>query len=82
MKKRLVYLAAASLVAMLMLVPSAIAQEAEIEQTTEATAALNPQPLPPTGGSAIGGPALVLPAAAALLLGAGVLTYAVVRRHR
>ena len=81
MKKRLVYLAVASFVAMLMLVPSAIAQEAEIEQTTEATAALNPQPLPPTGGSAISGPALVLPAAAALLLGAGVLTYAVVRRR-
>ena len=78
MKKRLVYLAVASLVAMLMLVPSAIAQEAVAEQTTEATTMA---PLPPTGGSAIGGPALVLPAAAALLLGAGVLTYAVVRRR-
>ena len=79
MKKRLLYLAAASLVAMLMLVPSAFAQENVMEQTTEVTATAA---LPPTGGSAISGPALVLPAAAALLLGAGVLTYAVARRHR
>jgi hypothetical protein len=64
-----------------MLVPSAFAQE----MTTYTTTELNPQPLPPlppTGGPAVGGPALVLPAAAALLLGTGVLTYAVVRRHR
>ncbi|HZB82727.1 MAG TPA: hypothetical protein VE288_07785 [Rubrobacteraceae bacterium] len=78
MKTRLLCVFGAALVAMLMLVPSAIAQEAVAEQTTEATTMA---PLPPTGGSAIGGPALVLPAAAALLLGAGVLTYAVVRRR-
>jgi hypothetical protein len=77
-KTRLLCVFGAALVAMLMLVPSAIAQEAVAEQTTEATTMA---PLPPTGGSAIGGPALVLPAAAALLLGAGVLTYAVVRRR-
>ena len=79
MEKRLLYLVATSVVAMLMLVPSAFAQEAVMEQTTEITAMA---PLPPTGGSAISGPALVLPATAALLLGAGVLAYAVVRRHR
>ena len=78
MKKRLLYLVAASLVAMLILVPSAFAQQAVMEQTTEVTATA---PLPPTGGSAVSGPAVVLPAATALLLGAGVLTYAVVRRH-
>ncbi len=79
MEKRLLYLVATSVVAMLMLVPSAFAQEAVMEQTTEITTMA---PLPPTGGSAISGPALVLPATAALLLGAGVLAYAVVRRHR
>ncbi len=78
--KRLVYLLAAALVAMLILVPSVFAQgtvktEATIEQTTEA-------PLPKSGGGAVGGPAVVLPAAAALLLGSGVLAYAALRRRR
>jgi hypothetical protein len=78
-QKKLLCLAAASLVAMLILVPSAFAQGMTTEATTETTAMA---PLPPTGGPAIGGPALVLPTAAALLLGAGVLTYGVVRRRR
>jgi hypothetical protein len=78
-KTRLLCLVAASLVAMLTLMPSAFAQENVMEQTTETTAMA---PLPPTGGPAVSGPALVLPAAAALLLGAGALTYAVARRHR
>ena len=62
---------------MLILVPGAFAQgTAKIEQKTETTV------LQPTGGGAIGGPSVILPAAAALLMGAGVLTYAVVRRRR
>ena len=78
--KRLLYLLAAALVAILILVPNVYAQgtvktEATIEQTTEA-------PLPKSGGGAIGGPAVVLPAATALLLGSGVLAYAVLQRRR
>jgi hypothetical protein len=78
--KKLLYLVAAALVAMLILVPSAFAQgtvktEATIERTIEA-------PLPPSGGGVVGGPAVVLPAAAALLLGSGVLAYAALRRRR
>ncbi|HZB84402.1 MAG TPA: hypothetical protein VE288_16315 [Rubrobacteraceae bacterium] len=77
MKTRLLCVFGAALVAMLILVPGAFAQgTAKIEQKTETTV------LQPTGGGAIGGPAVILPAAAALLMGAGVLTYAVVRRRR
>ncbi len=78
--KRLVYLATVALVAMLILVPSAFAQgTAVIEQTVEMEQTI----LQPTGGPSIGGggPAVVLPAAAALLLGSGVLAYAVLRRR-
>jgi hypothetical protein len=77
--KRALYLAVAALVAMLMLVPTATAQqkEATVEQQVkvEGTA-----PLPPSGGPAIGFGAVALPAAA-LLIGAGVLGYAVLRRR-
>ncbi|HZB83560.1 MAG TPA: hypothetical protein VE288_12050 [Rubrobacteraceae bacterium] len=77
MKTRLLCVFGAALVAMLILVPGAFAQgTAKIEQKTETTV------LQPTGGGAIGGPSVILPAAAALLMGAGVLTYAVVRRRR
>ena len=77
MKTRLLCVFGAALVAMLILVPGAFAQgTAKIEQKTETTV------LQPTGGGAIGGPGVILPAAAALLMGAGVLTYAVVRRRR
>ena len=79
MKKRVLYLAVAALVAMLILVPTAMAQEQTtmVEQTVrmEGTA-----PLPPSGGPAIGFGAVALPAAA-LLIGAGVLGYAVLRRR-
>ena len=77
--KRLLYLALVALVAMLILVPTAMAQEQTtmVEQTvrTEGIA-----PLPPSGGPSIGLGAVALPAAA-LLLGAGVLGYAVLRRR-
>ncbi|MCA1727865.1 MAG: hypothetical protein LC751_00180 [Actinobacteria bacterium] len=77
--KRLVYLATAALVAMMILVPTAMAQEQTMmmEETmmTETT-----QPLPKSGGPVIGGPSVLLPAAA-LLLGSGVLAFAVLRRR-
>jgi hypothetical protein len=80
--KRILYLAAVTVVAMLILVPSAFAAAqgtAVIEQTVEMEQTI----LQPTGGPSIGGaPAVILPAAAALLLGSGVLTYAVLRRRR
>jgi hypothetical protein len=76
--KRVLYLAVAALVAMLILVPTAVAQQemtVEREVQIEGTA-----PLPPSGGPAIGFGAVALPAAA-LLIGAGVLGYAVLRRR-
>ena len=79
MKTRLLCVFGATVVTMLMLAPSAFAQEMTTEATTEVTATA---PLPPTGGPAVGGPALVLPTAAALLFGTSVLTYGVVRRRR
>ena len=79
--KRVVYLAVAALVAMLILVPAAMAQEMEAEVKTEETMMMETtQPLPKSGGPAIGSPSILLPAAA-LLLGAGVLGFAVLRRR-
>ena len=77
--KRLVYLATAALLALMILVPTAMAQEKTtmIEETMmmEST-----QPLPASGGPVLGSPSILLPAAA-LLLGSGVLTFAVLRRR-
>ena len=77
--KRLLYLAMVALVALLILVPTAAAQEMtkEVQQEVkvEGTA-----PLPPSGGPPIRLGAVALPAAA-LLIGAGVLGYAVLRRR-
>jgi hypothetical protein len=64
--KRIILLATAALVAMLILVPMAVAQTPP------------PEPLPPSGGLA--NPSVLLPAAA-LLLGSGVLGYAILRRR-
>ena len=78
MNKRVIYLAMAALVAMLILVPSAMAQQevtVEREVQMEAT-----QPLPKSGGVGVGSASVLLPAAA-LLLGAGVLGVAVLRRR-
>jgi 4-diphosphocytidyl-2C-methyl-D-erythritol kinase len=71
--KRVLYLAVAALVAMLILVPTALAQE----QTIEADITVQ-KDLPPSGG--VGAGSLALPAAA-LLIGGGVLGYAVLRRR-
>jgi hypothetical protein len=73
--KRLLYLAVAALVAMLILVPTAMAQEMTAEVKQEMTVEKD---LPKSGG--VGPGTLVLPAGA-LLLGAGVLGYAVLRRR-
>ena len=73
--KRVLYLAVAALVAMLILVPTAMAQEAEMKMKMEQTVEKD---LPKSGGVGVG--SLVLPAAA-LLIGGGVLGYAVLRRR-
>jgi hypothetical protein len=91
--KRLVYLATAALVAMLILVPSALAAQdedtmmperdvVEVGSIEEIPATEPPPKLPKSGGPGTGGPAVILPAAAALLLGSGVLAYGVLRRRR
>ena len=77
--KRVVYLATAALVAMLILVPSAMAQEDTMMMVQEETMMMETtQPLPKSGGPAVG--SMVLPAAA-LLVGSGVLAFAVLRRR-
>ena len=73
--KRLLFLAMVALVAMLILVPTAVAQEMEMKMEMEQTVEKD---LPKSGGVAPG--SLVLPAAA-LLIGGGVLGYAVLRRR-
>ena len=73
--KRLLYLAAAALVAMLILVPTAMAQEDTMMIERETTVMGD---LPKSGGVPVG--SIVLPAAA-LLVGGGVLGYAVLRRR-
>ena len=77
--KRVLYLAAVALVAMLILVPTAMAQEAttKMDMTVQQETT---QPLPKSGGPMVGAPTVLLPAAA-LLLGGGVLGYAVLRRR-
>ena len=78
--KRVVYLAVAALVAMLILVPTAMAQD-EMTMIQEETMMMETtQPLPKSGGPAIGSTSVLLPAAA-LLLGSGVLAFAVLRRR-
>jgi hypothetical protein len=91
--KRAIFLATAALLVMLVLAPVALAQDTTMMKgaaggatqaggQTAAGAAMSAgatqaggQPLPGSGG-----PAILLPAAA-LLLGSGVLTYAILRRR-
>ena len=101
--KRAMFLAAVALLAMLILVPMTMAQQADndttfkersaartpgtnccyvgggwgatVMETTMVNGSPVPVPVPTTGG-----PAILLPAAS-LLLGSGILTYAVLRRR-
>jgi hypothetical protein len=69
--KRAIFLTTLVLVLMLVLAPVALAQSPSPSPS--------PTPLPGSGGPPIGS-AIALPAAA-LLLGSGVLTYAILRRR-
>ncbi len=90
--KRIVYLATAALMAMLILMPGALAQSAvpgdddpllpepnAIVVTEEELEKIAGQPLPKTGGPEILGTSMIL--AATLLLGSSVLAYAILRRR-
>jgi hypothetical protein len=70
--KRVIFLVMAALLAMLILVPMAVAQDTTIMEGTVGSP-------PPTGGL---NPttSIVLPAAV-LLLGSGILSYAILRRR-
>jgi hypothetical protein len=76
--KKVVFLVLAALVALMILVPTAMAQQVEQTVTVEREATM---PLPPSGGPSVGTAGAVLLPAAALLLGSGVLVYAVLRRR-
>ena len=71
--KRTIILATVALAAMLVLAPMAMAQD-----MTTASPVATGSPTPK--GPDTGGPAILLPAAA-LLLGSGILTYAILRRR-
>jgi hypothetical protein len=78
--KRVLYLALAALVAMLILVPTAMAAQQQEMTMQKEVQMEGTQPLPASGGVSVGSASVVLPAAA-LLLGAGVLGVAVLRRR-
>jgi hypothetical protein len=79
--KRAIFLATAALLVMLILAPVALANQHEATEMTAQEETTEPT-LGPTGGDIpeTGGVAILLPAAA-LLLGSGVLTYAILRRR-
>jgi hypothetical protein len=74
--KRVLYLVMVALVAMLILAPTAMAQD-EMTMMMEQTTMME-KDLPKSGGVPVG--SIVLPAAA-LLVGGGILGYAVLRRR-
>jgi hypothetical protein len=73
--KRAIFLAVAALLAMLILVPMAWAQDTTMMMASTMMAGGEAGGIPESGG-----PAILLPAAA-LLLGSGILTYAILRRR-
>jgi hypothetical protein len=76
--KKIVLLATAALVAMLILVPTAMAQDTMMmESTTVTEATVMDGDLPTSGGPSL---SVLLPAGA-LLLGSGVLAFALLRRR-
>ena len=82
--KRVVYLVLAAMVALMILVPIAMAQETQPKAKIEETRTVEREatmPLPPSGGASVGTAGAVLLPAAALLVGSGILVYAVVRRR-
>ena len=74
--KRAIFLVTVALLAMLVLTPMAMAQETMMTTIMEDTMVSGGQGDIPDSG----GPAILLPAAA-LLLGSGILTYAILRRR-
>ena len=83
--KRAIFLATAALLAMLVLMPIAGAQETTMmmEPTMMGTTMMMEDTMVAGQAGDIpesGGPAILLPAAA-LLLGSGILTYAILRRR-
>jgi hypothetical protein len=77
--KRLLYLVTAALVAMLILVPTAMAQTDTTTSIMQEQAKMREKDLPKSGGMPVG--SILLPAAAALLVGGGIIGYAVLRRR-
>jgi len=77
MVKRAIFLATAGLLAMLIMAQMALAQGVTTHVDYAITTA-SPAPNPPLEDT--GGPAILL-SAAALLLGSGILTYAILRRR-
>ena len=72
------------MVALMILVPIAMAQETQPKAKVKETVKVEREatmPLPPSGGPTVGTAGMVLLPAAALLLGSGVLVYAVLRRR-
>jgi hypothetical protein len=94
--KRIAYLVLATLVTMLVLAPTTLAQQQEdtvpgdddpylpepsaVEVDAQTLQQIAGQPLPETGGPAVG--SLLIPAAAALILGSSVVGYAFLRTTR
>jgi hypothetical protein len=77
--RKAIFLATICLLAMLIFAPVALAQD-ETTPAGATPAGATPAGKTPAGLAPSGGPAILLPAAA-LLLGSGVLTYAILRRR-
>ena len=77
---RIVYLAVVALVALMIFAPAAVAQDTVIQKEKKTTTVIDKdkEDLPKSGGPAIS--SALIPAAA-LLVGAGVVSYAVLRRR-
>lgn len=75
--KRVLYLLTVALVAMLILVPAAMAQEVDQTVMRETTTIVEGD-LPKSGGLPVG---TILAPAAALLVGGGLVAYAAARRR-
>lgn len=82
--KRIMYLAVVALLAMMIMVPAAVAQDTTVMESTAMEATALEETTAGAGAEGdlpeSGGPAILLPAAA-LLLGSGILTFAVLRRR-